>query len=335
MTIKLSRRRIVSQGLAMGAFVGLAGAIDTSAQTSEASPASGEWIWTDDRGVTVTLPQRPTRIVAQSTAAVSLAGFGVPIAGHFGSEDPRQSVAFPEENPIDISEWAFLGPWGEFDIEAAIATGAELYVDLYRGEGDDLWGLSDPEVRATLETSVPVIGVNTFDSPPNETIERFATLAEALGVDLNGDEQVSARQAQTDAEAAFVTAVEAKPGLTVLGVTGDPTTNAFVLNPELLGDLQYFRSLGLEFVVPENPDPAQLNLFETLAWEELGRYPADIIIYDSRFDPPAGDPIWDSLPAVQAGQVGTWYASLAYTWPELTRYLESLTETVASSEVLG
>ena len=319
----------------MGAFLGVAGAMETSAQTPAATPADGEWTWTDDRGVTVTLPQRPTKIIAQSTAAVSLAGFGVPIAGHFGSEDPRQSVAFPDENPVDISEWAFLGPWGEFDIEAAIATGSEVYIDLYRGEGDELWALYDPAVRETLETSIPVIGINTFNSTPDETIERFASLAEALGVDLDTGEQVTARQTYVDSEAAFEEAVEARPGLTVLGVTGDPTTNAFVLNPVLLGDLQYFSSLGLEFVVPENPDPAQLNLFETLAWEELGRYPADVVIYDSRFDPPAGDPIWDALPAVQAGQVGTWYASLAYTWPELTLYLESLTETVSAAEVLG
>lgn len=147
MTIEISRRRIVGQGLAMGAFIGLVGAINSSAQTPAASPADAEWTWTDDRGVTVTLPHRPTKIIAQSTAAVSLAGFGVPIAGHFGSEDPRQSVAFPDDNPIDISEWVFLGPWGEFDIEAALSTDAELYVDLYRGEGDDFWGLGDPATR--------------------------------------------------------------------------------------------------------------------------------------------------------------------------------------------
>jgi iron complex transport system substrate-binding protein len=282
----------------------------------------------------VTLPQRPTRIVAQSTAAVSLAQFGVPIAGHFGSEDPRQSIAFPDESTIDLDSWEFLGPWGEFDLEAAIATGAELYVDLYRGEGDQLWGLGTPEVQESVAAVIPVIGVNTFDATPPETIARFEALAEALGIDLAADEQVAARQAHADAEAAFVAAVEATPGLTVLGVTGDPTTSAYVLNPVLLGDLQYFASLGLEFVVPENPDPAQLNLFETLAWEELGRYPADVVIYDSRFDPPTGDPIWDSLPAVQAGQVGTWYASLGYSWPELTRYLQTLTATVEASQIL-
>jgi iron complex transport system substrate-binding protein len=330
MTIEISRRRVIGQGLAMGAFLGIAGAPNSSAQT----PADGEWTWTDDRGVTVTLPQRPTRIIAQSTVAVSLAGFGVPIAGHFGSEDPRQSVAFPEDNPIEISEWVFLGPWGEFDVEGALATGAELYVDLYRGEGADFWGLSDPATLDTVTATIPAIGINTFDATPDQTIARFAELAEALGIDLNNDTQSAARQAHAEAEAAFVATLEAKPGLTVLGVTGDPTTSAYVLNPELLGDLQYFASLGLDFVIPENPDPAQLNLFETLAWEELGRYPADIVIYDSRFEPPTGDPIWDALPAVRAGQVGSWYASLAYTWPELARYLESLTATVSAANVL-
>ena len=326
-------RRSFSVGLAA---LGMIGTVPRAlAQTPTASPASEEWTWTDDRGVTVTLPQRPTKIIAQSTAAVSLDGFGIPISGHFGSEDPTQSIAFPDDNPVDFSDWAFLGSWGEFNIEAALATGAELYVDLYRGEGDDLWGLNDPEIRETLGISIPSIGVSTFNATPDQTISRFSELAQALGADLGNETQAANRQAHLDAEAAFVAAAEAKPGLTVLGVTGSPTTNAWVLNPELLGDLQYFQSLGLEFVVPENPDPAQLNLFETLSWEQLGRYPADIVIYDSRSDVPVGDPVWEALPAVQAGQVGKWYGSLAYTWLDLTRYLESMTETVTASEVLG
>jgi len=326
-------RRSFAVGLSALGVVGAAPR--TFAQTPSSSPVSGEWTWTDDRGITVTLPQRPTNIIAQTTAAVSLDGFGVPISGHFGSEDPTQSVAFPDANPIDISDWVFLGPWGEFNIEAAVSTGAELYIDLYRGEGDDLWGLNDPAIRETLGELVPSIGVSTFNARPDQTITRFAELAQALGADLSDETQAANRQAHLDAEAAFVAAVDAKPGLTVLGLTGGPATNAWILNPELLGDLQYFRSLGLEFIVPNNPDPAQLNLFETLSWEQLGRYEPDVVIYDARSDPPVDDPVWKALSAVQAGQVGTWYGgSLAYTWPDLTRYLESLTETIATAEVL-
>ena len=44
----------------------------------------GSWSFTDDRGVTLTSPAVPSRIVAQTSAAAALYDFGVQVVGIYG-----------------------------------------------------------------------------------------------------------------------------------------------------------------------------------------------------------------------------------------------------------
>lgn len=75
----LTRRRLLAGGLALGLLAVLPGYGGDASQPSGA--ASGLWEFTDDRGVTVSLPKRPVRVVAQTTSAAALWDYGVrPIA---------------------------------------------------------------------------------------------------------------------------------------------------------------------------------------------------------------------------------------------------------------
>ncbi len=70
----ITRRRIVgvtAGAIASAALVSRSHAEDASPAASPASPL-GEWTFTDDKGVTITLPSRPERIVAGVNAAAPL-----------------------------------------------------------------------------------------------------------------------------------------------------------------------------------------------------------------------------------------------------------------------
>ena len=78
-----SRRSILALGGAMAA--GLALPRLTQAQsTPVASPATGEWTYTDVIGTTISLPTRPTRIAAYVNNAASLWDFGIKAQTVFG-----------------------------------------------------------------------------------------------------------------------------------------------------------------------------------------------------------------------------------------------------------
>lgn len=76
----VNRRSMIKAAAAGLAVITLPKA--TSAQ--DASPESGEWSFTDDKGVTVTLPSRPERIVMDVNAAAPLWDFGIKPTALFG-----------------------------------------------------------------------------------------------------------------------------------------------------------------------------------------------------------------------------------------------------------
>ncbi|MCA9860810.1 MAG: hypothetical protein KC438_13870, partial [Thermomicrobiales bacterium] len=59
-TVSLSRRTLLGAVTAASGYA----AVASLAGAQDASPAAGEWSYTDVLGTTVTLPERPVRIVA-------------------------------------------------------------------------------------------------------------------------------------------------------------------------------------------------------------------------------------------------------------------------------
>lgn len=110
----------------------------------------------------------------------------------------------------------------------------------------------------------------------------------------------------------------------------------YVSNPEENADLIYFSELGVDLVVPDNPDEGGAY-FESLSWENTDKYDADIILLDDRTvslqpDDMKDEPGWATLLAVKAQQLSTWQAIPRYSWAGMTPALEQLTRVLGDSK---
>lgn len=272
---------------------------------STATPDSGTpWTFTDSRGVTVTLPTRPSRIVASVDAAGALWDYGIHPIAVFGPTRRPDGAPMDNVGRMDLDQVQTLGDaFGDFDLEELLALNADLVVDETWGGPEFVW-LSEDTV-ALLPESLPLVGVGQWGGTLLDSIELIEELAWALGASPDDPEVQAGQTALDDATAALQALLTEKLGLSVLYATID-FDQLYVLNPAQSSDLAYFTALGLQAV-----EPATDDYWEALSLEQVNRYPADVIFLDSTYadEVPdvsnALDP-WYSLPAVQAGQLAVW-----------------------------
>ena len=105
----------------------------------------------------------------------------------------------------------------------------------------------------------------------------------------------------------------------------------YASNPKVSTDLMYFAELGVEIVVPNKLESG--DYFEALSWENADKYPADLILLDSRgtaLQPAdlAAKPTWAQLPAVKAGQVTAWDAVPRFSYAGAAPLLENLAKAI-------
>ncbi|RIK46564.1 MAG: hypothetical protein DCC58_02735 [Chloroflexi bacterium] len=98
-----------------------------------------------------------------------------------------------------------------------------------------------------------------------------------------------------------------------------------------MNDLHYFSDLGLDIV-----DHGLDEFWEIISWEQINKYPADLILLDARagvltVDEFSSIGTWAALPAVQAGQVGPWYAGAPYSYIGLVPIMQELTALINAS----
>jgi iron complex transport system substrate-binding protein len=323
----VTRRRLLAAVPALGLLP--LGAVRTQTGTPEsgATPA-GAWSFTDDRGVTLSFPQQPTRIVGQTAAVAALWDYGVRPVGIFGPSRTADGSPDFQAGNIDLDTVEVLGDFGEMDLEKLVALKPDIYVDmaLYGGQ---LWYLGESEEQ--VKAIVPTLGISMERVSILTSIERFEELAAALGADPNAPDVVEAKAAFAQAESDLKAAIAAKPGLKVLVVS--PTADqVYVASPRYMTDLYYFHELGLDIV-----DHSTDDFFELISFEQVGNFPADLILLDARLtqeqlDDLAKVAVWDALPAVQAGQVGRWYAGAPYSHQRLTPILQELTGLIGNSK---
>jgi iron complex transport system substrate-binding protein len=116
-------------------------------------------------------------------------------------------------------------------------------------------------------------------------------------------------------------------------VTAADSEGLSIARPSQFPDLLSFRSLGLDLVEPEGGE----QYYETLSWEQAGRYPADLVLHDTRaysLQPDqlaATHPTWAALPAVGAGQVGRWSAETRLSAKGFAAVVEDLAATVTAA----
>lgn len=327
----LSRRRLLG---AVGAL-SLAG-LPLRALAQDATPGTpgAGWTFTDDAGVTISLPEPPTRVVAYVNLAAALDDFGAKPAGYFGQplrpDGTRETIA----GDMDLEDMVSVAPsYGAFDVEALITEGIDLIVTDMWEDPPTFWGI-EPDGIEQIEAVAPILNLWFIDQPVTQTIERVGGLAVALGANPDDPQVVADREAFLAAEADLKAAIAEKPGLKVAFASGTLEDGFSIGNPKKNADLIYYASLGLDIVTPED----QSSFFESLSWEEAGRYPVDLLVMDDRQwstqpeELAAQVPTFAALPAVKAGAYGPWTSEWVPSYPGMTPVLQSLTELIRNAD---
>ncbi|WP_020580017.1 ABC transporter substrate-binding protein [Actinopolymorpha alba] len=338
---QLSRRRLLAAGSALGlgalgVGTAVSGCGDRAAQQQSASPSAATgWTFKDDRGTTVRTPKTPENVVAFVGTAAALHDYGIECAGVFGPTRTKDGRADVQAGDLDLNEVGIVGnTWGEFNIEKYAALEPDLLVSSMYLK-DTLWYVPD-ESKDKILALVPSIGLQVADVSLPEPLRRHAELAKALGADLESERVAGARRRFDEASTALREAARASGGLTVMAASADPG-KFYASSPDPSADLRYFKELGVNLVMPENLDAR--GFFETLSWENAGKYPADLIMLDNRgsaLQPKdlRSQPTWTTLPAVKAGQVISWVTEPRFSYAGCAPLLESLAAAIKRARKL-
>jgi len=298
-----------------------------------ASSSAAGWTFTDDRDVTHTLDEVPDSIAAQSTIAGGLWEYGVEVDGVFGPLRRADGEPDPAIGLADPDDFTSLGEVeGEISMEALAALQPDIIVAPMWGP-DTYWGIAADAVDE-LEQIAPIVGIRIDERPMDEPLTRVGELAATFGDEAAGEVD-AARTDFDDASGAMSDALAAKPGLTVLAASGT-LEELYVAWPPGFPDLNYYASLGMQLVEPtEHPEAG--GFWETLSWEQVDTYEADLILSDVRgatieqqiaqMPPTAQD-----LPAVQADQMVAWPAATALGYGSSAAVLAELTATVEAAD---
>ncbi|MEU1703963.1 ABC transporter substrate-binding protein [Streptomyces sp. NPDC005706] len=307
-----SRRGLLAAGGALGLGAALAACGDDKGEDAGSGGQakggkSGPWSFTDDRGTTVKLDKVPANIVAFTGAAAALYDYGIQVKGVFGPTKTTAGKADVQAGDMDISKVTILGnTWGQFNIEKYAALAPDVLISTMFDDAGTLWYVPD-ESKKKIAQLAPGVGVSVYDRQLTQPLQRMWKLAESLGADMKAAKVTDAKKRFEDASARLRAAAKAKPGVKVL--VGSASDELFyVSGTNLSVDLEYFKALGVNFVEP--PESAKKQgggWYESLSWENVDKYKADIIMMDDRTSAiqPAGitKATWKKLPAVKAGQV--------------------------------
>ncbi|SFP82048.1 iron complex transport system substrate-binding protein [Amycolatopsis arida] len=310
------------------AALGLVGGLAACGYREEAPSGTGAtWTYTDDRGRVLDGP-RPTRIVAQVTAAAALWEFGVRPVGIFGPATLPDGRPTSQAGAVDVASVTSLGNvWGEFDFDAYVGLRPELLVSVVY-QNDELWYVPAEQVDQ-VERAAPTVGVNLAGVPMLDAIGEFADLAAALGADVQTPAVTDAKAAFERADQEFAAVVrERLSGQRVL-VTSATQDHLYVGEPNAFPSVKHLMQRGMPLVVPEQTTDS--GYWEALSWENAGKYPVDVILLDSRegnlqADDLAAFPTWARLPAVRAGRVISWNMELPFSYRALATELTHLTD---------
>jgi iron complex transport system substrate-binding protein len=190
-----SGRAVNRRGLLAGASALLVwAALPASAWAqADATPAGGEWSFTDDAGATITREQTPERIVAYMPLAAALWDFGIRPIEVYGTTHKPDGTPEIYAGNVDLESVTSLGPeYGALDIEGLVALQPDLLVNDMWADPPDVWGL-EPDIIAQVECIAPIAQIKFVDRPISATIASVEALAGALGADLDAEEVMAAR----------------------------------------------------------------------------------------------------------------------------------------------
>ena len=304
----MTRPRTLPRRAVLGGAAGLLLAGCGTAQQEQRQIAQQGWQYTDEIGTEVSLDAPPKRVAGLTDAVAALWNFGITPVAAFGYLPMAKDVQFEGNDTSEVAEAG--STYGEISIEKLAAAKPDRIVTTTyaRDSKKLLYGFKDAAQLARVRQIAPVVAVPMVDQA-DAVIGRFAKLAHALGVDLEGTHVRQTRQSFTAASDRLTAAGER--GLKVLCVAGYDA-EVYLAKPADDPQLSFFQRLGVDFAQPSGTE----YYWETLSWEQIGKYPVDLILYSVRAMPPEGlrkIATFASLPAVRAGQLRPWkFASMDY-----------------------
>jgi iron complex transport system substrate-binding protein len=339
----MSRRGVLAAGgsVAVGALLTACGSSndsdsgsDSAATASGAAKApAGPWSFTDDRRTTVKKNRTPAKIVAYVGSAAALHDYGVECAGVFGPAKLKNGSADAQAGGLDIAKLTLLGNvWGEFNIEKYTAMSPDLLIS-HMYDPKSLWYVPEQSAKKILGIASSV-GINVAGGVPLTTpLRRYAELAASLGADLKSAANAAAKARFEKSSADLRAAAKASGGIKVMAASAS-ADSFYVSTPSSAADLTYYKSLGVDFVVPGKVEG---GFFETLSWETADKYKSDVVMLDNRsasLQPKdlTGKPTWAQLPAVKAGQVLGWPSEPIFSYGRCADQIEALTKAVTGAK---
>lgn len=337
----LTRRGILAAGGALGLGAVLAACGDDDAKSggsNEATTAakSGPWTFKDDRGTSVKLDKVPTKIVAFVGVAAALFDYGIEVKGVFGPTKTQDGKADVQAGDMDVSKLTVFGNvWDQFNVEKYAAFAPEVLLSTTFDSAGTLWYVPEAS-KDKIAKLAPSAAISVYDRQLTQPLERMWELAESLGADLKADKIAQSKKDFEAAAERLRKAAKARPEIKVMA--GSASQDIFYVSGTNLSiDLEYFKALGVNFVEP--PESAKKEgggWFESLSWENVDKYPADIIMMDDRSSTiqPADitEATWKKLPAVKAGQVIGRSPEPILSYDKCTPLLTSLAEAIEKAK---
>ncbi|MET8949547.1 ABC transporter substrate-binding protein [Streptomyces sp. NPDC004533] len=340
---RLTRRGLLGAGGALGLGAALAACgggdkgKDTGSDSAKGTDKTGPWSFKDDRGHTAKADKVPADIVAFVGVAAALHDYGVGVKGVFGPTKTKDGKADVQAGGLDVDKVTLLGnEWGQFNIEKYAALSPDLLVTTMFDGAGTLWYVPEESTKKVLALGAPSVGISVYDRQMTEPLQRMLELAKSLGADTASSAITRAKKRFEDAAARLRAATRAKPGIKVLA--GSASQDIFyVSGSDLSVDLEYFKALGVNFVEPSaSALKASGGWFENLSWENVDKYPADIIMMDNRTSAiqPADitEATWKKLPAVKAGQVIARNPEPILSYDRCAPLLEDLAKAIETAE---
>ncbi|GGP57407.1 ABC transporter substrate-binding protein [Streptomyces calvus] len=337
---RFSRRGLLAAGgaLGLGAVLAACGDEDANGGGSDAAGAgaSGPWSFKDDRGTTVKLDRTPANIVAFTGVAAALYDYGVQVKGVFGPTETKDGKPDVQAGDMDISKVTVLGNvWDQFNVEKYAALAPDVLISTMFDDAGTLWYVPEAS-KDKIAKLAPSVGISVFDRQLTAPLQRMWELAESLGGDMKAARATDAKKRFEEASERLRKAAKAHPDIKVMVGSASPEL-FYVSGTNLSIDLEYFKALGVNFVEPPEKAKAEGGgWFESLSWENVDKYRADVIMMDDRSSAiqPADitEATWKKLPAVKAGQVIARSAEPILSYDKCVPLVENLAEAIEKAK---
>lgn len=327
----ITRRNLFLGTAGAAATVLLASCTNSANTAAEAPSSSGRaFDFTDDRGEQVHLDSTPTRIVAYAGSAAALWEYGIRPTGVFGPQRRSDGSVDPQVGRVDLSTVTDLGnAFNEFDVPQYIKLAPQLLVSMVTNQAG-LWYVPQ-DSSSEITSKAPTAGIQMVRVNASKVIERYGELATALGADVQTPAISQARTDFQNATARLSAVAKAKGGLRVLALYGSKD-KPYLGNPLAHASLRYLYEAGVPITnVGNQPDTA--TWAPELSWEQVNRFPADLILYDVRTQALTLDQlkqiaVFNELPAVQAGALVPWRTENPYSYYSYTQIANEVADAV-------